>query len=531
MSVMGPPPRPTVEQRAAKEKEEKEKVTDISDISDAMWGSGVDLREEENYLSSMNRSFLGTSFNNGITHNSEASARAFSNLAQNMVGQRFTGSGPISRSPVTMEDVEAEIDQKHRNAALKYAKSHEQHLRDPFLLGNGLRYKMQRIAVDQGVQMDIKGLHDPPRPLGQLGQKPQVTNGIVNTSNAEAALAAIRARSLPEIRQSTLEEGARYADLLSLVSLAANERIRALLDETYAISRGRRYGSHGIVPPDMQDIAARSSNRKDEPLSSSRTDESITKTSWDTIIPSDPSQPSQPFSKITFTSNLSSHLSSLAISDQKAEQARVKRRQERAAKQTSSIPDNPPTSTTDQPSTSVEENDSSTSTPPADSLIKTMSKKEQIRLARSVHQTEEVLHKNSNMTAAMQIGFGKKSKRPSWLSGGNVGSANNVANPAISTGMGGTNPFARQKKSKVEEGDGVKTEPDAGQLGADGGGKDKVKNKDGDGGKFGKWREDGDAGKGIQLRDLVAVLDRDGRCKKTLEKSWLKLDLEGTVGE
>ncbi|EMC92284.1 hypothetical protein BAUCODRAFT_38315 [Baudoinia panamericana UAMH 10762] len=41
--------------------------------------------------------------------------------------------------------------------------------------------------------------------------------------------------------------------------------------------------------------------------------------------------------------------------------------------------------------------------------------------------------------------------------------------------------------------------------------------------EWGDWREDGPAGKGIQGRDWVLVLERDGHHKKALQRLLMKL--------
>ncbi|KAF4553499.1 Hypothetical protein D9617_7g032270 [Elsinoe fawcettii] len=513
--VMGPPPRPTAEQKAAKENKEKEKVTDISDISDAMWGSGVDLREEENYLSSTNRTFYGTqSFSQSFGDSQSTIVspnNSFGALSQGLSGSQTQGTGPISQPPSSMESIEAEIDRKHREAAMKYAKEHELHLRDPFLLGNSTRHKIHRIAVDQGVQLDVKGLYEPPRPAPRPAQTPQGVNGMVAVGDRDTGVAAIKAKSIPETQHAFLEEGARYADILSLVSLATNERIRSLLDDAHKIARGRQLGSHGTAPPEFADIAVGQGRR-----SVSVKAESVTGSAWDPAK-TPPASADGKQETVSFTSSLPSHLSSLAISEHKAEAARIKRRKERAAKAASaanaSAPDaevaapgaSPvtPGPGTPAPATPIS-NDSPANPMAAD---KPLTKKEREKMAKA-GQSEAVMHKAANTTAAMQLGFGKKAKKYSWMMGGPGAAAP-------------TNPFA--KPSKPSGGESRKEDRSKEVNG------EAKKEKKGLGKerKFGDWREDGEKGKGVQLRDLAAVLERDGKSRRALELAWLKMDKEG----
>ena len=138
---------------------------------------------------------------------------------------------------------------------------------------------------------------------------------------------------------------------------------------------------------------------------------------------------------------------------------------------------------------------------------KPMTKKERERQAK-MGQTEEVLHKNSNTTAALQLGMGKK-KKYSWLTGG-----------APATPV---NPYKQTPKSASASAATGGT--GSGKNASSGGnGTDKalqVRER-----KWGSWREDGVEGRGIQIRDWVVVLERDGKEKKALQKSLLKLESE-----
>lgn len=528
MGTMGPPPKPTPEQKAAKEKEEKEKVTDISDISDAMWGSGVDLREEENYLSSTSRAIYGTqSFD---SQSMVASTNgSFSLLTQGLSAGQLQGSGPVSQAASSLEAIEAELERKHRDAALKYAKEHEQHLRDPFLLGNSVRFRMHKIGVDQGVRLDVKGLYDPPRQQPPPSQKPQNVNGVVARGPGDTALAAVQSVSVATTQHALLDEGSRYADILSLVSLAANERMRTLLDEAYAISRGRQLGSDGVVPPDLQDIAKGEGRR-----SASAKPESVTNTSWDRPQNQDGVEDNAQKETVSFSTALSNHLSSLAISEHAAEALRIKRRAARANRLKTAntvdtsiaIATEPGTPGTPAPSTPVP------ATPASDSPLpssvapeKPMTKKERERAAKA-GQTEEVLHKNANVTAAMQLGFGKKAKKYSWMTGGAPAAPSNpFAKPAPPS----RNPSSvAAVKSESSSAGGRASGPAKGPGG--GGGKEGKKAL-GLERRFGEMREDGPAGAGVQLRDLAAVLARDGKNKKTLERAWLRLEKEAAASE
>ncbi|KAI4843014.1 hypothetical protein E4T45_08802 [Aureobasidium sp. EXF-8846] len=499
--AMGPPPRPTQEKT---EKEDKEKITDISDVTDVFHGSGIDLREEENYMTSTYRNVhKNPSFNTSFGSNTTVASpnNSFGLVSQGSFGSQpaFGGSGPISQPPVSQESVKDELDQKHRAAALAHNERRQQHLNDSFLQANNIRHRMHRIAYDQGVALNVDGLYD------KLPERPQGIQGV-SATGPNGTAAAVKAHGL-------LQETAPLAEILTLVSLAANERVRSLVDESYAIARGRRYGSHGVVPPSLADLAigeGESAAVAEVPR--------ITNSAWEKVpednigdVEGGVVKAETPESKLlptkAFPSAISTHLLELAKQDRDAERERVRKRQERAKRANSTVNadginggDATSGPATPSAATALSSADASGAAPE-----KPMTKKERERQAK-MGQTEEVLHKNSNSTAALQLGIGKR-KKYSWLTGGA---------PAAPV-----NPYKQTPKS---------TSASAATNGTGGGrnsstsgnGTDKalqVRER-----KWGSWREDGVEGRGIQIRDWVVVLERDGKEKKALQKSLLKLE-------
>lgn len=513
---MGPPPRPNPEKP---EKEDKEKIHDISDVTDVFHGSGIDIREEENYMAN---SFRNTHASTSFNASAPSSNNTLGSLG-NLNGQAsFAGHGPISQAPATEQDLNRDIERKHFIAARQLAESRQQHLRDSFLNSNRVRHRMHQIAYEQGVALDVTGLFDKIEPAVQA-----------TTMNGQAIVATqVDKRTLADKpKDGLLTETAPLADLLSLVSIAANERARSMLDDAYRLARGRRYGSHGLVPPEFADVAT-----GDDPKPTTADPNLTHDSKWETrkrgfdgeikrkLLESMPTtfrllysdyeiakDSASPVPTITFSDTLSKHLLGLAVQDRDAEKERIKRRQERAkrAKQaengTVDVPmDGPVPSTTGTPSGAA--------TPGPDVLSqiapeKPMTKKEKDRLAK-MGQTEEAMHNNANQTAAMALAIGgKKKKRYSWMdsSGGAAIPSNpykpatKAASPAANGAVGGKSP-----------------------AGSAGSGVDKalqVRER-----KWGDWREDGIEGRGIQIRDWIQVLERDGREKKALEKAFLRLD-------
>ena len=138
---------------------------------------------------------------------------------------------------------------------------------------------------------------------------------------------------------------------------------------------------------------------------------------------------------------------------------------------------------------------------------KGITKKEAKRQA-DAKATEAQQHAATNKTMNMALGFGGGSlfggKKISWLAGKGDQSGSNgfPVPPRVNTSNKGESRNAAL----------------AGSSGA-GGQLPSGKRK------FGDFREDKETGAGIQLRDLVSVLETDGKEKKALARAYSKLGL------
>jgi len=258
---MGPPERPRAE-----------KATDINDLSDLVTAAGVDLRAEENYMAATYRnkhqdSSFSTSF--GTSSSSTVSpGNSFQQWSQGSYGSYppFQPSGNLSQPPVTEASVEDELKAKHKRAARQMAESREAHLRNPFLQTNELRYKLDRIGNDYQVRLAQRGIRD------QFPLAPQYVRGTSMVGSDGIGLVTVKGAT-------TLDYDAPLVDLLTLLSLATNQRVRGLMEDAYAIARSRQHGTHGIVPPEWADIA----QGNGVPQDTTAQFQSITHTAWDHI--------------------------------------------------------------------------------------------------------------------------------------------------------------------------------------------------------------------------------------------------------
>ncbi|KAL9087375.1 MAG: hypothetical protein Q9165_006672 [Trypethelium subeluteriae] len=516
---MGPPPQPV--QHDGEEVLKSDKVTDVNKLQDVINDAGVDVSAEEEYLANtfrnvrnfgyQNESF-GTTTSTTLTPNT-----SFTQLSQSMTGHpAWQGSGPSSQPTQSQEAINRGLKRKHETAARAHAEETQDHLRSPCLLLNVVRHKLRQRAFENGVQLDMNGLFDPIQNIHHSQASPYHPNSTVMGGQNGPGLVSAKSHAL-------LQPNANLADMLALISLATNERIRGLVEDAYGFSRGRRAGADGVVPPEWSDLAIGNGEKPTTAVS-----ESITNTAWDQPPGSAVSPTSNPLKRKlsdrlptkSFTSPLPAHLRSLAASDRDAEKARLKARKLRHGTDASS------TSTSAAPTngaaaSSQASGTSGTATPAPGTVLPElqgavkMSKKEREK-AKKADLNEEVMHKNANQAATSA--FGKTFSRFSWLTGGGGGGAG--GSPA---GSGASTPRGGAPAANGVGGGG------AGAVGATGLGKNGAAGGAGSGvlgkeKKWGEWREDGERGAGVQIRDWIEALEKDGKERKALVLALAKLN-------
>ncbi|KAJ5578766.1 uncharacterized protein N7459_007730 [Penicillium hispanicum] len=462
--TMGPPSRPA------------DKTTDAAELTDVLASSGIDVREEEAFLT---RSFSGpnaqaqppprgpqqpqpppmnTSFTSqASTAGTLSASSSFGELPQikPAIPQESFTSEPASQNPVpfkdpnepTREDTEA-------------ARRSQYHLQEPFLLAKLLEQKIQKRGFDLGVRIPSEGLFHPvpgrPQPIEVTGPD---GSSVVRTG------------------QTILnQEGAPLVDILNLMSLSCEERLRGVIDYSSALSRSRRAHSHGVVPAEWQDVAQDAGSHTDNIVTPSKRPRSDNE-----VVPN-------PIVK---------RYRGLASKESSHENKRASKRAKRSA---SAILGE----STGSRSDSADITGSAPSTPIADRAPsfdkKSMTKKEAKKLMDS-KASEAQQHQQSVETARLATNsmlsgrmFGTK-KSYSWLKPG--GSSSGFSSPSRPPPTPTTGP---EKTSRPGEA------PATGQAKK----------------RLGTWREDQEKGAGIQVRDILFMLEADGRGIKHVQRGYSK---------
>ncbi|KAK4550453.1 hypothetical protein LTR36_000031 [Oleoguttula mirabilis] len=517
--MMPPPPRPN--------KDEKDDRMSVDDISDPMYGSGINLRDEENYMHSFQTN-QSTSFGSSTM----SPNNSFSQLRQSFNPDSQRGPGGALEGTLgdlqTQNDIEAEVRRKRERAAAARERAEKKQYpmeKDTqFLQTNSLRRRMDQRCRENGVNMDVRGLYQRlPQPEPQHPQHPYRTNVMMNGVASEGIVSV---DSRPEY---TAGRGEQFEQVLSLLCLAAGDRLRGLMDEAFALSRARRFGDHGRVPPDFADIAVGAGEQIEEMVRP----ENVTGSQWDRL-PDAASSPTaanggdlpngtaetatpQPLPTISFSNAITARLREVALRDKVAEEARIKKREARRKRAAETA-----TPTSDAAGGDTAAADEATAPK--------ISKKELERQKKEASKHAEAnLHSTTNQTAALMALKGKK--KYSWMTGGVANLPTNrfakptPANSGTATPNGAMVSGANGADAMMAGGRGDGAAAAVGSPGGGGGGQamapglgQQQQQQEVKVPEWGDWREDSPAGRGVQARDWVIVLDRDGKEKRALQR-------------
>lgn len=233
---MGPPARPV------------DKPTDINDLGDVMAGSGVDLREEEAALLSsftkagQQRHNTGYGLNATSNYGPSYQYPKINLYGQNLPGERdtFYGGGTFNQQPAPAQSAEEIAAENQKRALRRKAEISSYHMNRPFLDGGSVRRRLTRQAAGMQVTVPQTGVltTQPGHAPRQIALQGPDRNEVVRMVQGE----------------DLLQLDATLGDLLALIALAAEERMRSLVEDAATLAKGRKIGSHGIVPDDLADL-------------------------------------------------------------------------------------------------------------------------------------------------------------------------------------------------------------------------------------------------------------------------------------
>ena len=237
----------------------KPEKQDANDALDVLAGTGIDIREEENYnanLFSQQHQSQATSFGNSFGSGTVASGQSFTQFPPGSEGS-FYGAGPANQpgqptDKKTQEELEKKAaDHAWHSAAVNLAKSRQHEMNNPFIMPGFLHYKMARVAHDNGLALNVDKIGR----MGDFGLPKDFregTGGEIEVRTATGPNGAI-----VQTNGAFLPADSPLVDQIALLSLATNQRLRTLLEDAVKLAKGRQTTTQ--VPTEWADVAVENS--------------------------------------------------------------------------------------------------------------------------------------------------------------------------------------------------------------------------------------------------------------------------------
>ncbi|KAL2006881.1 hypothetical protein VTN00DRAFT_9549 [Thermoascus crustaceus] len=461
---MGPPSRPV------------EKATDAAELTDVLASSGIDVREEEAYLTHsytppgaqpqqlqrqqqppLNASFASQPSTTGTL----SATTSFTDPSQPKPPDSVATTEPAGQQPAPFKDP----NEPTREDTLA-ARRAQYHLQDPFLLTKVLEQKLQKRGFELGVRIPAEGLFHP------VPGRPQP----IEVTGPDGSSVIRKGQTILN------QEGAPLVDILTLMSLACEERLRMVIDYSATLAKSRRAHSHGAVPMEWKDLAVPAGSGVEKAASPKAASLKRPHSATENIPPNP----------------IAGKYRKFMDRDVSSEEARAAKRAKRNA--------NAILGDSASRAGSVDVSGSSAATPTggigekAPGLDKKGLSKKEAKKQSDARASEAQQHQQSIETARMATNsmmsgraFGSK-KTYSWLHQGTSSSGFSTPRLNAATPSAGADKGGRPG--------------DAGPGAA-------IK-------RLGDWREDKEKGSGIQVRDILFTLEQDGRGLKHVQKAFSK---------
>lgn len=236
--AMGPPSRPT------------DKPTDMNELSDVLVGSGIDLKEEEAALLGRfnlpsQRQAAAPAFGATLNTGATTAYNTFNVLSQSVTGDRFGPHGAVTSNQQAAVHQPAEhlAESEHKRTIRRRAEKIQHHANDPFLVTGWVQQRLWHAVKREGITRSNPGMAkftNHATGMNNISTSNLDPNGLLSTSRG----------------QDSFSHDAPLMEFFTLISLAAKERLRGLVEEAATLAKGRRVGSHGVVPLEFTELAA-----------------------------------------------------------------------------------------------------------------------------------------------------------------------------------------------------------------------------------------------------------------------------------
>ncbi|KAH8599593.1 hypothetical protein B0O99DRAFT_649603 [Bisporella sp. PMI_857] len=321
---MGPPSKPA----------DKGSKDDGVDPMDVLGGTGVDLREEEQYQF--------RSYNLQQTGSQSGFISQGHGFAQFPPGNAasFYGAGPANvngEAPGNASQEEFEIQaakQAFESASRNLATSRKNELSNPFLSIGRLHSLLLKSSHENGLGLNLERNPQNGNSMGHFKLPEQYDNNRVDVKTSVVPNGAFTATN-----GNFLPADSYLCDQIALLSLATKHRLRSLVSDAARLSKERQRSSHGVVPEEWSDAAA-----PNDAGNSGAVAEGAVRGGWESAVSplSNSRKPNKiptpisegmktPIEPLKFKNVVVTALRSSAQKERDFEEERIRKRNERAA--------------------------------------------------------------------------------------------------------------------------------------------------------------------------------------------------------
>lgn len=222
----------------------------MNELSDVLVGSGIDLKEEEAALLGRfnlpsQRQAVAPNFGTSANSGAPLSYNTFNVLSHGVTGDRSGsyGTATFSQQAAGHQPTKESAESEQKRAIRHRAEKIQHHANDPFLMTGWVQQRLWHAVKREGIAKSNPGMakfaHHATG-MNDISNPGLDMNGLLSTSKG----------------QDTFSHDAPLMEFFTLISLAAKERLRGLVEEAATLAKGRRMGSHGVVPLEFTELAA-----------------------------------------------------------------------------------------------------------------------------------------------------------------------------------------------------------------------------------------------------------------------------------
>jgi hypothetical protein len=233
---------------------------DANDALDVLAGTGIDLREEDNYsanLFSQQHQSQSSTFTSSFNSGTATPGHSFPHFPPGQEGS-FYGAGPANQpGQPTDKETQEELAKKAaetawHDASLNLARSRQHEMRNPFIMPGFLHWRMGKIAHDNGLALNT----DKTGRMGDFKLPSDFRFGRAGEVKVQTAVGPDSA--MTATKGEWLPADSPLVDQIALMSLATSQRLRTLLEDALKIAKNRQTTTDGAVPAEWADVAVTS---------------------------------------------------------------------------------------------------------------------------------------------------------------------------------------------------------------------------------------------------------------------------------